>query len=99
MSADKPGEEAVTLAGCIPHNYESYDIFSTDGKKNEARGKPPQTIDVFARAAKQHVELFALVFGREHAQERLEAISIFHQMREAQPDAFPLHFLCEVWGR
>ena len=54
-------------------------------------------MDLFARAAKQHVELFPLFLGREHSQGRLEAISTFHQLVEAQPEVFPLHFLASAW--
>ena len=70
----------MTLADCVPYTYETYDAFAPDGEKNENRRKPPQSIDAFVRAAKQHVELFALFFGREHAPGRLEAISISHQL-------------------
>ena len=60
---DKPDEDTATLADCIPQPYESYEPLPPDGKKSETRGKAPQTADMFARAAKQHVELFGLVLG------------------------------------
>ena len=67
------------MADCILFAYEAYDSSAKDGKI-EMRGKPPQTIDSFARAAKQHVELFSLFFDREHAAERLEVVTVFQQI-------------------
>ena len=67
VNVDKPGDDTLTLADCTPFSYEAYDRFSVDGNKYEARGKQPQTIDAFTRAAKQHVELFSLFFGMEHS--------------------------------
>ena len=98
INADKPGEDSLTLEDCIPCTYEAYDAFVPDGQKNETRGKQPQTIDMFTRAEKQHVELPALFFGREHAPERLEAIAISQQLHEAQPEVSPLHFPIDAWG-
>ena len=97
VNADKPGGDTLTLADCIPHSYEAYDQFSVDGKKFETRGKQPQTIDAFTRAAKQHVELFSLFFGREHAPERSEVITTFQRLHEAEPEVFPLVFLISSW--
>lgn len=70
LNADNPDEDTVTLADCIPHSYESYESFTHDGKKSDTRGKSPQTVDMFARAAMPQVELSALFFGREHSQGR-----------------------------
>ena len=97
INADKPGDDALTLADCTPCTYEAYDAFTPDGKKNEPRGEQPQTIDLFARAAKQHVDLFALFFGREHAPGWLDVIGIFQQLHEARPEVHPLHFPIDAW--
>ena len=97
MNPDKPGDDVLTMADCLPFTYEAFDSFTIDGKKFETWGKPPQTIDAFTRAAKRHVELFSLFFGRENAAERLEAITVFRQIHEAQPEVFHLHFLISAW--
>ena len=52
---------------------------------------------MFVRAAKQQVHLFALFFGSGHIPERLEAISISHQLSEARPEVAPIHFLISSW--
>ena len=59
-NTDKPGGDVMELADCIPFTYESYGSFTTDGKKYEARGKPPRPIDAFTSAEKQPVELCSL---------------------------------------
>ena len=41
LNTEKPDDEAITLADCIPQSYESFESFTPDGKKNEAMGKPP----------------------------------------------------------
>ena len=97
INMDKPGEDVITLADCIPFSYEAYDQFKIDGEKFETRRKQPQTIDAFTRAAKQHVELFSLLFGKEHAPQRLEVIATFQWIHEAEPDVFPLSFLISSW--
>ena len=97
-NVEKPGEDTLTLADCIPFSYEAYGRFFSRMGKYEARGKQPQTIDAFTRAAKQHVELFPLFFGREHDPERLFVITTFQRLHEAEPEVFPLVFLISSWG-
>ena len=97
ITPDKPAEDTVLLSDCVPHSAESYDAFAPDAKKLESRGKTPQTVDMFVRAAKQQVLLFALFFGKEHSPGRLEVISIFHQIHGARPEVLPLHFPISTW--
>ena len=87
-----------SLADCIPSTYEAYDAFTLDGGGGDVvRGKQPQTIDMFTRAAKQQVELFALFFGRGHFPGRLGVIAISQQIHEAQPELPPSHLLIAAW--
>ena len=53
LTPDKPNDDAITLAGCIPCPYDAYESFAPDGAKYEPRGEPPRTIGLFARAAKR----------------------------------------------
>lgn len=89
LNTDKPADDYGTLGDCIPFTAEAYDSFAVDGKKYEARGKHPTSIDTFVRDAKQHVELFCLFVGSERKPERVEAIEAFRRLREAHPDVFP----------
>ena len=88
----------------IPFSYEAYvfvwGLRSIYGRWEEVRnrGKQPQKIDAFTRAAKQHVELFSLFFGKEHAPERLEGITTFQRIDEAEPDVSHLVFIISPWG-
>ena len=68
-----------------------------DPKKLEPHGKAPLTIDRFTRCAKQHVELFALLYGTEHRKERHEALNVMVELHESQPDLVTIAFLCQAW--
>ena len=84
-NAGKHGDEFPTLRGRIPCSAETYEAFAPDGKQYEARDKSPQTIDAFARVAKQHTELRCLLFFLEPQQGRLDVIDVFRSIRAAQP--------------
>ena len=90
-------DDAILLGDCTPHTLDSYEAFVTDGKKSEARGDTPLTVDRFTRCAKQHIGLFCLLYVKEHRKERRDALDIMIELRETQPDLFTIAFLCQAW--
>ena len=69
------------------------------GKKNEARGNKIQTVDIFVRANKQHTQHFFLIFGTERRIERMDAIEVFRQIHQTQPEVSTLALFDLVMGR
>ena len=97
LSESTAQDDAILLGDCAPHTLDSYEAFATDGKKVGTHGKPPLTVDRFTRCAKQHIELFCLLYGKEHGKERMDALEIMIELHESQPDLFTTPFLCQTW--
>ena len=64
FSEKTASEDALLLADCAPMSADAYEAFAPDAKKLEPRGKPPSTIDRLSRCAKQQIELFSSVTGK-----------------------------------
>ena len=90
-------DDAILLGDCTPHTLGAYEAFVTDGKRSEPHGKIPLTVDRYTRCAKKHIELFCLLYGKEHRKERREALEIMIELHETQPDLFTIAFLCQTW--
>ena len=97
LSESTAHEDAILLGDCTPYSLDAYESFVADNKKIEPHGKTPLTIDRFTRCAKQHIEIFCLLYGKEHKKERRDALEIMIELHESQPDLFTVSFLCQTW--
>ena len=98
LSESTAHDDAILLGDCTPFTLDSYESFVADGRKMEPRGKTPLTIDRLTRCAKQHIEIFCLIYGKEHRRERKDALEVMIELHESQPDLFAISFLCQAWG-
>ena len=86
------------LSDCYPAGKDTYDAFSVSGEKYEPRGKPPNSLELFVRCTKQHIAIWRILFGSEHAEERLAAMRTLGKLHEAHPDLRTLSVIVSAWG-
>ena len=88
-------DDALLLLDCGPYTMDAYDAFVPDAKKLEMRGNQPLTMGRFQRCAKQHTDLFCLIYGEQNRKERMDALETTASLGETQPGLFHVDFLCQ----
>ena len=93
---DSAPEWTLTAADFWPVTQEAFDDFvPSSGHQREKKPKSPQTMAQWVRCADNFVRAFALVYGQEHAAERLEVRRALERMQEENHHEWPRE---EVWA-
>ena len=92
-------KDAILLNDCYPLDSSAFDRFKVIGGKIEEHGRPPATMYMFRKMARQQSLLFAEVYGEEHLNDRMQAIERISDIHVDCPDFFAATFITETWGR
>ena len=74
LSPEGASDEVLLVSDFLPWSLDAYEKSQPAEKKMELRKKQGMSIEKFATAGRQHTLLFALCYGRGHAQERLASL-------------------------
>ena len=73
------------------------DFVPTSDQKREKRPKAPQTMAQWVKCADNGIRAFALVYGREHADERLAVRRHLEQLHEQNHHEWPREEVWDLW--
>ena len=93
MASEGEDEITITLARCIALDSTRYRAHRWGGEKIEAAGKEQKTMTCFINAAEQHIRIFCLLYGLEHAKERKRALKKPIWFHDQKPELFTVSFL------
>ena len=90
--------EGSTMLADFPYwSKERLERYRLGTEKDDIpRGKLPQVIAEFVDAAKQETKYLELLYGEEHAPDRLRAITFFEQLHRDNPDLYTVPFGVET---
>ena len=91
-------KEAIGLNDCFPLDSHSFEQYRLSWDKLGERGKPPQTVHMSVKTARQQSRLYASVYGEERNNERLGDVGRLSEIHEECPEFFTPAFLVETWG-
>ena len=95
----RASKASIMIGDCYPLGSHSFESFRVSGDKTEDHGRPPSTVHMFAKMARQQSRLYAAVYGSEHLNERLDAIDRMSETHDECPGFSAASFLSETWKR
>ena len=90
-------EGSLLARDFVPWDLSSFEDHVRKDDKVEGRGRPPTAMNIISRAIKQQIKIFGAVYGEEHVEERLEALSFLEDLHESYEEFFSPTFLMAVW--
>ena len=76
----------------------NFEQFRVSGEKIEEHGRQPTKVHMFLKMARQQARLYDAAYGKEHLNERLDAVDRLSDIHGECPEFPTSQFLIETWA-